>query len=317
MSGAGDMATPLAQEVMATMALLKRAARTANSKLINKEAVLKHLQGAVGTMHELVRPEQVEQVQARIAREVHAVRRGLSAEVKGIFKHIAEARAKMARAKEVEDEETKRVLKLEAQKLLIEAESRASELRKQYTQHKGAGVREELMPQYLVDFLHQPASAQVMYDRGRIQAMQDKAVQEEREEEKRREREKRRRKYRKKHGIVFRAHSSEEDEEHAPGLMDLDQEERGVLTDAVHEMKRLNAVLFELDQCQKDAASADPADLQAAGDKAEKASKLLQVSRLLAGIDALVLTWGLWDSRSRWRWPRRSASSSRAREGGG
>ena len=210
------------------------------------------------------------QTQEKIYKEVHKIRKLISGEVRAIFAGISLARQKMAQAKETEDAEQRDFLTQEAQRLFIDAETRANELRERY--RKNPDMNLDFMPEYLRNFLSAGVSAQTMFDRGRLEAVQARSEQLAFDERRREERAERRRK---RQGVI-EEEEEEEGEFSDSGMPILAVDEKLFLKEVQNEAKQLNVLLQRVADKVAISTEADDRDAMEAADNAIEAAKLLE-----------------------------------------
>lgn len=270
----GFLADPKTQSVLATMAQFKMSDLAKQDDIVSKEVKLHAMRGGTSLVHSFASPDNIAQTQQRIYKQVHRIRKEVAAEIKSIFRDIGVARKKMERAVDSDDPELKDLLNAESQKLIIDAETRAIELRKKFKSTKGINM--DFMPSYVKDFITHDHSAQVLYDRGRIQALQAKAAKEAAEEEKLRERaERRQRQKRARQGLP-------EEEDEVVSAADLTAEDRALLDSCNYECRQLNSLLKLLHVEMEKSKEGDGRSTKEAGDAADAASQLLEQSLALA-----------------------------------
>jgi len=209
------------------------------------------------------------QTQERIYKEVHKIRKLISGEVRSIFAGISLARQKMAQAKETVDAEQRDFLRQEAQRLFIDAETRANDLRERY--RKNPDMNLDFMPEYLRNFLSAGVSAQTMFDRGRLEAVQHKAELMAFEERQRDVRAERRRK---REGMV--QEDEEEGEFSDGGMPMLSTDEKAFLKEVLNEAKQLNVLLLRVADKVAISTESDERDAMEAADNAMEAVSLLE-----------------------------------------
>ncbi|KAJ1493927.1 hypothetical protein T484DRAFT_1767199, partial [Baffinella frigidus] len=174
-----DMAflnTPLAKQVMASMAKMPRgeADDMAETLRAMRESVAKaHAGVAKGG-----KGDKVGDTQEKIVAQVQRLRAEVISEIKAIFGLVAESRLKLEEAQKMDADMEAKKTQEEAQKLRMAAEERTLAVRRRFNVKGGFNV--DFLPPYLRDFItSKEASANTLFDRGRILAMQMKAQQEE------------------------------------------------------------------------------------------------------------------------------------------
>ena len=200
---------------------------------------------------------------------MHKIRKLISGEIRTIFAQIALARQKLAQAKETGDAEQRDLLTQEAQRLFIDAETCANALRNRYRQNPDMNL--DFMPAYLRNFLTAGVSAQTMFDRGRLEAVQARAEQLAFEERRREEKIERRRK------LAGEEEVDDEDNDFSDGGVPvLAVEEKLVLKDVLGDVKQLNVLLQRVQDKMAVATETDERDAMAAADNAMEAANLLE-----------------------------------------
>ena len=207
------------------------------------------------------------QTQEKIYKEVHKIRKLISTEVRAIFTEIAMAREKMAQVKEADDASVRELLTQDAQRLLIDAETRANALKERY--RKNPDMNLDFMPEYLRNFLTAGVSAQTMFDRGRLEAVQARAEKLQYEEMRREERAERRRK---RQGAV----EEEENDFSDGGVPILTGDEKLLLKELVNEAKQLNVALQRVEDKMAVSTESEERDAMEAADNALEAAKMME-----------------------------------------
>jgi len=261
------MKGPLADQMSKPMSKLKGAAFERQRDVGGMERKLIKMRADAGLA--AAGGASIGQTQEKIYKEVHKIRKLISTEVRAIFEEIAMARDKMGLAKQSDDAAQRELLTQDAQRLMIDAETRANALRDRY--RKNPDMNLDLMPEYLRNFLTAGVSAQTMFDRGRLEAVQARAAQLQFDEMRREERAERRRK---RQGVV------EEEEEELDlsdgGVPILTAEEKLFLKEVLNEAKQLNVVLQRVEDKMASSADAEELDAMAAADSALEAASLME-----------------------------------------
>ena len=263
------MGGPLAKTVSGPMAKLQGEAweRHKNMRSMEQRLLKMKTDAALASASS----PSIGQTQERIYKEVHKIRRLISGEVRVIFADIAQARQKLADAKTDSNAEHRDLLTQEAQRLLIGAEMRANALRDRYKQNPDMNI--EFMPEYLRSFLTAGVSAQTMFDRGRLQAVQARAEQLRQDEQRREERAARRRKL---------AGGGEEELSEAEmsdgGVLALTTEEKLYLKELLADARQLNVILIRVDEKTAGCSEADGLSAMEAADAGTEAAQLLEQS---------------------------------------
>jgi hypothetical protein len=280
------MRGPLARQMGVPMSQLKGEAMEKQKNLSSMEQKLLAMRADASLA--MMGGATIGQTQEKIYREVHKIRKLISGEVRGIFADIALAREKLQEARDSADAERRDLLTQEAQRLLIEAETRANALRERY--RKNPDMNLDFMPEYLRNFLTAGVSAQTMFDRGRLEAVQARAEQVRFEEERREVRAARRRKQ-----MGLAAEESLSDGEVSDsGLPILTVEEKLLLKEMLADAKQLNVMLLRVEEKAAAAHESDGVSAMDAADNATEATALLEsamqmhraLKRKLKGIKA-------------------------------
>lgn len=210
------------------------------------------------------------QTQEKIYNEVHKIRKLISGEVRAIFTEISLARDKLREAKDSQEPQHRDLLTQEAQRLLMDAEMRANALRERYRQNPDMNL--EFMPEYLRNFLMAGVSAQTMFDRGRLEAVQAKAERLQFEERQREERAAASERRRKRQGVV-----EEEEHEFSDGGMPiLTVQEKLLLKELLNEAKQLNVLIQRVHDKSALTTETEEYDAMEAADNAMEAANFME-----------------------------------------